>query len=154
MEKIKLIILFFSCLSLAQVETYSSSDIVLIEKKGDSLFNAKNFTKASEYFKKLISIDSENFYYNFKYASSYGLHVESLPRFQQVKHVRDMVKYFENSLKLKPNHLGVNRALLEIYLRVPRLFGGGNKKAKKILDNIYSISVFEGKKAEIFFNNY
>ena len=55
MEKIKLIILFFSCLSLAQVETYSSLDIVSIEKKGDSLFNAKNFTKASEYFKKLIS---------------------------------------------------------------------------------------------------
>ena len=78
----------------------------------------------------------------------------SLPRFQQVKHVRDMIKYFENSLQLKPNHLGVNRALLEIYLRVPRLFGGGNKKAKKILDNIYSFSVKEGKKAEEFFNNY
>ena len=154
MEKIKLIILFFSCLSLAQVETYSNLDIVSIEKKGDSLFNAKNFTKASEYFKKLISIDSENFNYNFKYASSYGLYVDSLPRFQQVKHVRDMIKYFENSLQLKPNHLGVNRALLEIYLRVPRLFGGGNKKAKKILDNIYSFSIKEGKKAEEFFNNY
>ena len=45
MEKIKLIILFFSCLSLAQVETYSSLDIVSIEKKGDSLFNAKILCK-------------------------------------------------------------------------------------------------------------
>ena len=43
---------------------------------------------------------------------------------------------------------------MEIYLRVPRLFGGGNKKAKYILENIYKISEEEGKKSEIFYNNY
>jgi tetratricopeptide (TPR) repeat protein len=72
MEKIKLIIIFFSCLSLAQTETYTNIDLVSIENKGDSLYNAKKFNEASEYFKKLVRIDSENFNYNFKYASSYG----------------------------------------------------------------------------------
>ena len=47
-----------------------------------------------------------------------------------------MIKQFENAFNIKNDNLEINRALLEIYLRVPRLFGGGNKKAKMILDNI------------------
>ena len=55
MEKIKLIIILFSCLSLAQKETYKNVDLLSIENKGDSLYNAKKFNEASEYFKKLYS---------------------------------------------------------------------------------------------------
>ena len=65
-----------------------------------------------------------------------------------------MVKLFEKAYKLNNKNLGVNRALLEIYLRVPRLFGGGDKKALSIIKNIYSFSVIEGKKAQEFYNKY
>ena len=95
-----------------------------------------------------------DFDYSFKYAGSYGLYVESLPRLQQVKHIRQMIKRFETAFNLKNDDIEINRALLEIYLRVPRFFGGGNKKAKMILDNIYSISVEEGKKSELFYNSF
>jgi len=37
---------------------------------------------------------------------------------------------------------------------VPRFFGGGDKKAKRILENIYSISLEEGKKSELFYNSF
>ena len=59
-----------------------------------------------------------------------------------------------NKSKLDNKNLGLNRALLEIYLRVPRFFGGGEKKALSIIKNIYTISNDEGKKAQEFYNNY
>jgi hypothetical protein len=114
----------------------------------------KNYLEATNYYEKLVIYKADNFNYVFNYAVSYGLYVESLPRLQQAKHVRQMIKQFENAYNIKKDNLEINRALLEIYLRVPRLFGGGNKKAKMILENIYSISVEEGKKSEIFYNNF
>ena len=154
MEKIKLIVLLFSLNVYSQAESVVSLDLISIEKIGDSLSKNNNFLDAYKLYEILAKTEPDNFNYNYKYAGSYGSYVESLPRFQQVKHIKKMINQFETTYNLKNNHLGVNRALLEIYLRVPRLFGGGNKKAKIILDNIYSFSVDEGKKAEIFYNSF
>ena len=44
-----------------------------------------------------------------------------------------MVKLFERAYELDNKNLALNRALLEIYLRVPRFFGGGDKKALSII---------------------
>ena len=77
-----------------------------------------------------------------------------MPRFKQAKNVREMVKLFERAYELDNKNLALNRALLEIYLRVPRFFGGGDKKALSIIKNIYSISDDEGKKAQEFYNKY
>ena len=154
MEKIKLIFLLFSLNLYSQAESVVSLDLISIEKTGDSLSKNNNFLDAYKLYEILTITEPDNFNYNYKYAGSYGSYVESLPRFQQVKHIKKMINQFEAAYDLKKNHLGINRALLEIYLRVPRLFGGGNKKAKIILNNIYSISVDEGKKAEIFYNTF
>ena len=77
-----------------------------------------------------------------------------MPRFKQAKNVREMVKLFERAYELDNKNLPLNRALLEIYLRVPRFFGGGDKKALSIIKNIYTISEDEGKKAQQFYDKY
>ena len=154
MEKVKLIILLFSLTVFSQSDSAINEDFKSIEKIADSLFENKNFMEATNYYEKLAKAMPNDFDYSFKYAATYGLYVESLPRLQQVKHIRQMIKRFETAFNLKNDDIEINRALLEIYLRVPRLFGGGNKKAKMILDNIYSISVEEGKKSELFYNTF
>ena len=154
MEKVKLIILLFSITVFSQSDSATNDDFKSIEKIADSLFKNKNFVEATNYYEKLVNAIPNDFDYNFKYAASYGLYVESLPRLQQVKHIRQMINRFETAFNLKKDDIEINRALLEIYLRVPRFFGGGNKKAKTILDNIYSISVEEGKKSELFYNTF
>ena len=154
MEKVKLIILLFSITVFSQSDSATNDDFKSIEKIADSLFKNKNFVEATNYYEKLVKAIPNDFDYNFKYAASYGLYVESLPRLQQVKHIRQMINRFETAFNLKKDDIEINRALLEIYLRVPRFFGGGNKKAKTILDNIYSISVEEGKKSELFYNTF
>lgn len=154
MEKVKLIILIFSLTVFSQSDSAINDDFKSIEKIADSLFKNKNFLEATKYYEKLAKAMPDDFDYSFKYAGSYGLYVESLPRLQQVKHIRKMINIFESAFNLKNDDIEINRALLEIYLRVPRLFGGGNKKAKMILDNIYSISVEEGKKSELFYNSF
>ena len=154
MEKVKLIILLFSLTVFSQSDSAINDDFKSIEKIADSLFKNKNFMEATKYYEKLAKAMPNDFDYSFKYAGSYGLYVESLPRLQQVKHIRKMINIFESAFNLKNDDIEINRALLEIYLRVPRLFGGGNKKAKMILDNIYSISVEEGKKSELFYNSF
>ena len=154
MAKIKLVFFLFSIFLNAQNRGTDIQYIAELEKLGDSLFKASNYTDAAKAYKELVKIDPNSSDYNFKYASAFGLEVEQMPRFKQAKNVREMVKLFERAYELDNKNLGINRALLEIYLRVPRFFGGGDKKALSIIKNIYSISEDEGKKAQQFYNKY
>ena len=154
MAKIKLIFFLFCVFLNAQNRDTDIQRIDELKKLGDSLFNVSNYTDAAKVYKELVQIDPNSFDFNFKYASAFGLEVEQMPRFKQAKNVREMVKLFERAYELDNKNLALNRALLEIYLRVPRFFGGGEKKALSIIKNIYTISGDEGKKAQEFYNNY
>ena len=65
-----------------------------------------------------------------------------------------VIQKFETALKLNKNHLGLNFALLEIYLKVPRFLGGGKKKAFTIVNNIDSISKKEGDLAKKMYDDF
>ena len=154
MAKIKLVFILFCIFLNEQNKNIDIKHIAELQKLGDSLFKASNYTEAAKLYKELVQIDPNSFDFNFKYASAFGLEVEQMPRFKQAKNVREMVKLFEKAYELDNKNLALNRALLEIYLRVPRFFGGGEKKALSIIKNIYSISNDEGKKAQEFYNKY
>ena len=154
MAKIKLIFFLFCVLLNAQNRDTDIQRIDELKKLGDSLFKVSNYSDAAKVYKELVQIDPNSFDFNFKYASAFGLEVEQMPRFKQAKNVREMVKLFERAYELDNKNIGLNRALLEIYLRVPRFFGGGDKKALSIIKNIYTISEDEGKKAQQFYDKY
>ena len=154
MAKIKLIFFLFCVFLNAQNRDTDIQRIDELKKLGDSLFKVSNYTYAAKVYKELVQIDPNSFDFNFKYASAFGLEVEQMPRFKQAKNVREMVKLFERAYELDNKNIGLNRALLEIYLRVPRFFGGGDKKALSIIKNIYTISEDEGKKAQQFYDKY
>ena len=154
MAKIKLIFFLFCVFLNAQNRDNDIQRIDELKKLGDSLFKVSNYTDAAKVYKELVQIDPNSFDFNFKYASAFGLEVEQMPRFKQAKNVREMVKLFERAYELDNKNIGLNRALLEIYLRVPRFFGGGDKKALSIIKNIYTISDEEGKKAQQFYDKY
>ena len=154
MAKIKLIFFLFCVFLNAQNGDTDIQRIDELKKLGDSLFKVSNYTDAAKVYKELVQIDPNSFDFNFKYASAFGLEVEQMPRFKQAKNVREMVKLFERAYELNNKNIGLNRALLEIYLRVPRFFGGGDKKALSIIKNIYTISEDEGKKAQQFYDKY
>tara|TARA_B100000282_G_scaffold271185_1_gene225690 strand:- start:164 stop:628 length:465 start_codon:yes stop_codon:yes gene_type:complete len=154
MAKIKLIFFLFCVFLNAQNRDTDIQRIDELKKLGDSLFKVSNYTDAAKVYKELVQIDPNSFDFNFKYASAFGLEVEQMPRFKQAKNVREMVKLFERAYELDNKNIGLNRALLEIYLRVPRFFGGGDKKALSIIKNIYTISEDEGKKAQQFYDKY
>ena len=154
MAKIKLIFFLFCVFLNAQNRDTDIQRIDELIKLGDSLFLVSNYTDAAKVYKELVQIDPNSFDFNFKYASAFGLEVEQMPRFKQAKNVREMVKLFERAYELDNKNIGLNRALLEIYLRVPRFFGGGDKKALSIIKNINTISEDEGKKAQQFYDKY
>ena len=154
MAKIKLIFFLFCVFLNAQNRDTDIQRIDELKKLGDSLFKVSNYNDAAKVYKELVQIDPNSFDFNFKYASAFGLEVEQMPRFKQAKNVREMVKLFERAYELDNKNIGLNRALLEIYLRVPRFFGGGDKKALSIIKNIYTISEDEGKKAQQFYDKY
>ena len=154
MGKIKLVFIIFSVVLNAQTEKDNTRIVMELEKLGDSLFKASNFSEAATTYKKLVQINPSSFDFNFKYASAFGLEVERMSRFKQAKNAREMVKLFEKAYLLNNKDIDLNRALLEIYLKVPRFFGGSNKKARDIIKNIYSLSIEEGNKAQEFYNNF
>ena len=154
MAKIKLIFFLFCVFLNAQNSDIDIQRIDELKKLGDSLFKVSNYNEAAKAYKELVQIYPNSIDYNFKYASAFGLEVEQMPRFKQAKNVREMVKLFERAYELDNKNIGLNRALLEIYLRVPRFFGGGDKKALSIIKNINTISEDEGKKAQQFYDKY
>ena len=97
MAKIKLVFLLFCIILNAQNRDIDLQYIAELQKLGDSLFNASNYTEAVKAYKELVQIDPNSFDYNFKYASAFGLEVEQMPRLKQAKNVREMVKLFERA---------------------------------------------------------
>ena len=154
MAKVKLVFIFFSIINYCQDLSLDSNDLIVIEKLGDSLSQKSMFHEASIEYEKLVKIKPNNFNFNYKYSVAYGANVQLMSRFQQAKHVKGMINKFETALKLNKNHLGLNFALLEIYLKVPRFLGGGKKKAFSIVNNIDSISKKEGDLAKKMYDDF
>ena len=108
MAKIKLVFFLFCIFLNAQNKGIDIQHVDELQKLGDSLFKASNYTEAAKLYKELVQIDPNSFDFNFKYASAFGLEVEQMPRFKQAKNVREMVKLFERAYELDNKNLALN----------------------------------------------
>ena len=114
MAKIKLVFFLFCIFLNAQNKGIDIQHVDELQKLGDSLFKASNYTEAAKLYNELVQIDPNSFDYNFKYASAFGLEVEQMPRFKQAKNVREMVKLFERAYELDNKNIGLNLSLIHI----------------------------------------
>ncbi|MCH1472054.1 MAG: hypothetical protein L7T85_05745 [Flavobacteriaceae bacterium] len=121
--------------TLSESETFTLANIYLHDRR---------YTEALSFYNKLCERNPNRFAYQFGRGASAGFLLSGRPSFRSLRYVVQLRSSFEAAVRLQPNSLVVRRALLNIYLGLPRLLGGSQTKAEQQLKAIQSINPLEG----------
>jgi tetratricopeptide (TPR) repeat protein len=121
--------------TLSEVETFTLANIYIQDRR---------YSKAFSLYDRLCDRDPNRFVYQFGRGASAGFLLSGTPSFRSLRYVVQLRSSFEAAIRLQPNSLVARRALLNIYLGLPRLLGGSQTKAEQQLKAIQSINPLEG----------
>ena len=129
-----------------------------IEYLGDIAGNTKDWDKAIYYYNKLKKLNPTNANYFYKYGGSLGMKAKECSKFEALAMISDIKSSFEKALQLNPNHIEARWALIELYLQLPGIVGGSERKAQKYANELIKISPVDGYLAkghiDEYFNRY
>lgn len=121
--------------TLSETETFTLANIYLQDRR---------YAEALSFYDKLCERNPNRFAYQFGRGASAGFLLSGTPSFGSLRYVVQLRSSFEAAVRLQPNSLVARRALLNIYLGLPRLLGGSQTKAEQQLKAIQSINPLEG----------
>ena len=134
------------------------SDLKSIEYLGDIQCQSQNWVKAVPYYERLKKAKPSVAEYYYKYAGATAMQAKESNKFAALSLINDAIDNFEKTIVLNPNHIGARWALLEIYIQLPGIVGGSERKAKKYADQLLKISPVDGYLAkghvEEYFKRY
>ncbi|MFN3754587.1 tetratricopeptide repeat protein [Flavobacterium sp.] len=134
------------------------SDLKTLEYLGDIEGASKAWTNAMFYYDKLRKLKPSEANYHYKYGGCLGMKAKESNKFKALGMIDDIKSSFEKAIQLNPNHIEARWALIELYLELPGIVGGSEKKAHKYSDELFKISLVDGylSKGRIaeYFNRY
>jgi len=120
------------------------SDAQIMEYLGDIESHSKNWDKAISYYEKLKKQYPSEADYFYKYGGAYGMKAKESNKFKALGMIDEVEESFEKAIKLNPKHIGARWALVELYLQLPGIVGGSEKKAQKYASELSKISAVDG----------
>jgi len=133
-------------------------DLRTLEYLGDIEGAAKSWDQAMFYYDNLKKLDSTNANYYYKYGGCLGMKAKDSNKFKALGMISDIQSSFEKAIKLNPNHLEARWALIELYLQLPGIVGGSERKAERYASELLKISPVDGYLAKghiaEYFNRY
>lgn len=136
----------------------SPNNIKVLEYLGDIEGANKVWTKAMSYYDKLRKLKPNEANYHYKYGGCLGMKAKESNKFRALGMIDEIKASFEKAILLNPNHIEARWALIELYLELPGIVGGSEKKAHKYSDELFKISPVDGylSKGRIaeYFNRY
>lgn len=130
------------------------NNLQAIELYGDSLGHQEKWDEAMEVYKKLVSQQPNNANYHYKYGGSLAKKILSVSKLKALNYVGDAKEAFLKAAELDPKHIDTRWALVEIYLQLPGILGGSNKRALSYANELQSISKVDGYMAKGYFYEY
>jgi hypothetical protein len=135
-----------------------NSNLKTIEIIGDAFGQLKKWDKALFYYQKLSVLKPQEANYWYKYGGVLGMKAKDANKFAALGMIPDVKAAFEKTIQLNPKHLEARYALIELYLQLPGIVGGSERKARKYADEIATISTVDGYFAkgriEEYVNNF
>lgn len=133
-------------------------NLATIEYLGDINGNLKNWDKSIFYYEKLKNSKPDQANYHYKYGGVLGMKAKESNKFMALAMLGDVKYSFEKAIILNPKHIEARYALIELYLQLPAIIGGSERKANKYAEELSKISpvdgyLAKGKIAE-YFNRY
>lgn len=129
-----------------------------LEYLGDIAGHSKDWDKAISYYEKLKNQFPKNANYHYKFGGAMGMKAKEVNRFKALGMIGDVESAFLTAASLDPKHIDARWALVELYLQLPGIVGGSEKKAARYAEELSKISpvdgyLAKGKIAE-YFNRY
>lgn len=118
--------------------------IKTIEYLGDIAGNQKKWEEALKYYKKIKEKFPDNADYQYKYGGALGMIAKESNKFKALGMLDEVEASFLTAATLDHKHVGSRWALVMLYLELPAIIGGSEKKAQKFAAELASISQVEG----------
>lgn len=115
-----------------------------MEYLGDIHGAQKKWKQALVYYKKLKQLQPKVADYIYKYGGVLGMIAKDSNKFKALGMIGEIRSSFEKAIKLDPNHIDARWALIELYLQLPGIVGGSEKKAQAYSDQLLKISPIDG----------
>ena len=126
----------------------NSANLKTLEYLGDIHGHFKNWDKAIVYYQKLKSLRPTEANYFYKYGGVLGMKAKESNKFKALAMIGDVKEAFERTIVLNPKHIEARYALVEIYIQLPGIVGGSERKANKYADELLRISPIDGNLAK------
>ncbi|VXB46270.1 conserved hypothetical protein [Flavobacterium sp. 9AF] len=129
-------------------------DYKAIEYLGDIAGYYKKWDEAIEKYKLLKEKFSTNANYHYKYGGAMGMKAKESSKFKALGMIDEIEESFKTAAKLDPKHTDTRWALLILYLELPGILGGSEKKSQKYADELMTISTIDGIMAKGHIEEY
>jgi tetratricopeptide (TPR) repeat protein len=178
MKYLQLIFLFFSLLTFSQ-SSFEKGEKLYVQKKmneakqmfqdylkshpnhsksieyiGDIAGYQKQWNEAIEYYQKLKISFPKTANYWYKYGGALGMKAKESNKFKALGMIDEIEESFLTAAKLESKHVETRFALVMLYLELPGIIGGSEKKAQKYADELMRISSVQGFLAQGYIDAY
>ena len=125
-----------------------------IEYLGDIAGSSKKWDEAIEYYKKLKISNPTSATYWYKYGGAMGMKAKSVNKFKALGMIDEIETSFLKAAALDKKHIETRWALVMLYIELPAIVGGSEKKATKYADELLAISKVDGYLAKGYIDVY
>ena len=125
-----------------------------IEYLGDIAGSSKKWDVAIDYYKKLKIQNPNSANYWFKYGGAMGMKAKSVNKLKALGMIDEIETAFLKAATLDKKHIETRWALVMLYIELPGIVGGSEKKATKYADELLAISKVDGYLAKGYIDVY
>ena len=129
-----------------------------IEYLGDIAGHQKRWDEAITNYKKLKVTYPKNANYWYKYGGALGMKAKESNKFKALGMIDEVEESFLTAAKLDLKHIESRWALVMLYIELPAMIGGSEKKAQKYSDELMTLSKVDGYLAkgyiDVYFKRY
>ena len=115
-----------------------------IQYLGEIACHLKSWDQALFYFGRLKNIRPTQADYYYLYGGALALKATSVNKFKALGMINDIRESFEKAIELNPKHIEARWALIEYYIQLPYLLGGGENKAMRYANELTQLSPVDG----------
>jgi tetratricopeptide (TPR) repeat protein len=110
-----------------------------LEYLGDIAGANKNWDKAIVYYQKIKNQYPQNAVYQYKYGGVLGMKAKEVNKFKALGMIGDVENAFLNAAKLDPKFIDARWALVILYIELPGIVGGSERKAQKYANELMAL---------------
>lgn len=125
-------------------------DLEAVELLGDVYGHQKEWDKAIAEYEKLVEIQPNVANYQYKYGGALAMKALSVNKIRALTIIGEVEEAFLNAASLDPSHIDARWALVELYVKLPIILGGGLENAMQYANQLEDLSLVDGYLAKGF----